>query len=99
MALSERTQAFVNLYAGIGVLEKYLELDESAKSLQNNTMWQFVLKLRWARWCVDIKNGACKVYPYEEGVKTNVVLYFDSCDKFNRLVAGEKVMPIPTKEF
>lgn len=98
MALSERTQAFVNLYAGIGVLEKYLELDESAKELakQHNVAIRFKVK-GGPDGVVDIKNGACKVYPYEEGVKTNVVLYFDSCDKFNRLVAGENVMPIPTK--
>lgn len=98
MALSVRTQAFVNFYAGIGVLEKYLELDADAREYakQHNVAIRFKVK-GGPDGVVDIKDGVCKVYPYEEGDKTNIVLYFDSCEKFNKLVAGENVMPIPLK--
>lgn len=96
--MSERTQAFVNFYAAMGALEKYLELVPEAQEFakQHDVSIRFLVK-DGPDGVVDIKGGACKVYPYEEGMSVKVALYFDSCEKFNKLVAGENVMPLPIK--
>jgi len=92
-----RVKAFVNLYAAIGTLEKFIELDTEAKNIakQHNLVIRFQVKDGPDGQLV-IKDGTAKVIPYDGQTKSDIHLYCAGPDKFNAVVDG-KGMPIPLK--
>ncbi len=97
MTIDVKTLAYVNFYAAIGTLEKYVEYDESAKALaaQQDIVVRFNVK-GGPDGVVVFKDGKVKVLPYDGERKVDINLYCSSCDQFNKVVAGT-AMPIPTK--
>ena len=97
MTIDVKTLAYVNFYAAIGTLEKYVEYDESAKAIaaQQDIVVRFNVK-GGPDGVVVFKDGKVKVLPYDGERKVDINLYCSSCDQFNKVVAGT-AMPIPTK--
>ncbi|HOK82150.1 MAG: hypothetical protein GX095_04890 [Clostridiales bacterium] len=95
--MSARVKAYVNLFAAMGVLQKYVELDEEAKKIakEHNIVVRFKVK-GGPDGQVIFKDGAVKVIPADESISSDVVLYCPTADKFNDVVDG-KGMPIPVK--
>lgn len=94
---SERVKAFVNLFAAVGVLEKYVELDGQAKEIakQHNLAIRFQVK-DGPDGLLIFKDGAARVVPYDGTVKSDIHLYCSNPAKFNAVIDG-KGMPIPLK--
>ncbi len=94
---SPRTQAFVNFYAAMGTLDKYVELDPSAKEIAQS-LGELTIRFKVTDGpdgVLAFKDGAVTVTPFE-GQKTNVLLLCTSPEQFNKVVDG-KGMPIPLK--
>lgn len=93
---SARVKAYVNLYAAMGALQKFVELDAEAKEIakQHNLVIRFQVKDGPDGQLV-FKDGTVKVIPYE-GAKSDIHLYCPNPEKFNDVVDG-KAMPIPLK--
>ncbi|MDR0696902.1 MAG: hypothetical protein LBF68_05115 [Christensenellaceae bacterium] len=94
-----KTQAFVNFYAAIGTLEKFVELDEWAK--------QQVANINLSIWfnvsdgpdgLLTFEDGRVNATEYLPGVskKPKIRLYCKSPANFNDVIA-KKAMPIPLK--
>jgi len=93
---SPRTQAFVNMYAAMGTLDKYVELDPKAKEIASTMNLTIRFKVKDGPDAVlDFKDGAVSIAPYD-GQKTNVLLFCTGPEQFNKVVDG-KAMPIPLK--
>lgn len=94
--MSQRTQAFVNLFAAIGTLQKFAEFDEKAAAIakQQDIIVRFVVR-NGPDGLVVFKNGAITVKPYD-GMDENIKLICLSPENFNAVVDG-KGMPIPIK--
>lgn len=92
-----RVKAFVNLYAAMGTLEKFIELDAEAKNIakQHNYVIRFQVK-DGPDGVVVFKDGTAKVLPYDGQIKTDIHLYCSGPEKFNAVVDG-KGQPIPLK--
>lgn len=95
--MSARVKAYVNLFAAMGVLQKYVELDASAKDIatQHNLVIRFQVKDGPDGQLV-FKDGTVTVKPYDAATKSDIYLYCPSPEKFNDVVDG-KGMPIPLK--
>lgn len=92
-----RTQAFVNFYAAMGTLDKYVELDPKAKVIAEG-LGNLAIRFKVTDGpdgVVAFENGVVSVTPYE-GQKTNVLLLCTSNEQFNKVVDG-KAMPLPLK--
>ena len=79
--MSARVKAYVNLFAAMGVLQKYVELDEEAKKIakEHNIVVRF--KVKGGRdGQVIFKDGAVKVVPTDESISSDVVLYCPTID-------------------
>jgi hypothetical protein len=92
-----RVKAFVNLYAAIGTLEKYIELDPEAKNIaeKHNLVIRFQVK-DGPDGVLVFKDGTAKVTPFDGKIRTDIHLYCAGPEKFNAVVDG-KGMPIPLK--
>ncbi|MDD3946731.1 MAG: hypothetical protein PHI19_02720 [Clostridia bacterium] len=95
--MSVRVKAYVNLFAAMGVLEKFVELDAEAKEIakQHNLVIRFQVK-GGPDGQLIFKDGTVKVIPYNDTVKSDIHLYCAGPEKFNEVVDG-KGMPIPLK--
>ncbi|MDR2266235.1 MAG: hypothetical protein LBE09_01435 [Christensenellaceae bacterium] len=97
--MSLKTKAFVNFYAGIGVLEKFVELDPWAKSIadQHNLSVWFNVK-DGPNGLLTFSNGRVSATEYSRGDACDVRLYFKSCELFNDVVDGKAAgSPLPLK--
>ncbi|MGI6136656.1 MAG: hypothetical protein GX959_05605 [Clostridiales bacterium] len=94
--MSARTKAFVNLYAAIGTLEKYVELVPEAKEVakQQNVVVRFKVN-DGPDGLIEFKDGKVRVFPRENNERADIVLPCKSPEFFNDVVDG-KAMPIPT---
>ena len=96
MAVDNKTLAFVNFYAAIGTLEKFVEYDEEAKEIakSQNVTVRFHVK-GGPDGLVIFKDGKVSVIPYDQR-RVNIHLYCPSTENFNKVVDGT-AMPIPVK--
>ncbi|MBR2349985.1 MAG: hypothetical protein IKA77_05120 [Clostridia bacterium] len=96
MAIDSKTLAFVNFYAAIGTLEKFVEFDLEAAEVarKQNITVRFNVK-GGPDGLVIFKDGKVTVIPYD-GRKVDVNLYCNNADKFNKVVDGT-AMPLPVK--
>ena len=96
MAVDNKTLAFVNFYAAIGTLEKFVEYDEEAKEIakSQNVTVRFHVK-GGPDGLVIFKDGKVSVIPYDHR-RVNIHLYCPSTENFNKVVDGT-AMPIPVK--
>lgn len=94
--MSSKTQAFVNFYAAIGTLEKFVELDPQAKKIAagQNIAVRFNVK-GGPDGLLLFEGGKIQALPYDNR-KVDIHLYCDSPEKFNKVVDG-KAMPLPLK--
>lgn len=96
MAIDAKTLAFVNFYAAIGTLEKFVEYDEEAGKIakaQDITV-RFHVK-GGPDGLVIFKDGKVSVIPYDKR-KVDIHLYCPTPESFNKVVDGTG-MPIPLK--
>ncbi|MDR3186381.1 MAG: hypothetical protein LBU04_06210 [Christensenellaceae bacterium] len=94
--LEAKTRAFVNFFAAIGTLEKFVELDEKAKAVakQQNIIVRFNVK-DGPDGLLIFNDGAISTLPFD-GRKVDIHLYCNSPEKFNDVI-DDKAMPIPLK--
>src|SRR5690554_4017293 len=96
--MSTRTQAFVNFYAAMGTLRAYTKLDEKAKELAAKKDISLRFKVKGGPDGVLVfKDGLVKAVPFQEDIKTDIVLYCSEVEKFNALVDGKGQSVIPLK--
>lgn len=99
--MQSRTKAFVNLYAAMGTLEKYVEFDANAKKIASEQDMTIRFSVSGGPdGLVIFKGGEVSVIPYkkEEGRKVDVILKCFNNEAFNKVVDG-KGTPIPLKGF
>lgn len=94
--MSVKTQAFVNFYAAIGTLEKFVEFDAKAKEIakQQNLVIRFNVK-GGPDGLLIFKDGKVSTTAYD-GRSVNIHLYCKTPELFNDVVDG-KGMPLPLK--
>lgn len=94
--MSARTKAFVNLFAAMGTLEKYVEYVPEAKEVarQQDVVVRFKVK-DGPDGIIDIKDGNIRVYERENNERADIVLPCKSPEFFNDVVDG-KATPIPS---
>lgn len=94
--MSVRTQAFVNFYAAIGTLEKFVELDPKAKEIasKRNLSIRFNVK-DGPDGVITFNDGKVTVEEYD-GRRVSIHLYCKTPELFNAVVDG-KGMPLPLK--
>lgn len=94
--MSARTKAFVNFYAAMGTLEKYVELDPAAKEIASRQDLTIRFKVKdGPDGLIVFEGGKVSVVPNDER-KTNILLYCASPEQFNSVVDG-KGQPLPLK--
>ena len=97
MTIDVKTLAFVNFYAAMGTLEKYVEYDETARSIAAAQDLTVRFKVKDGPDGVLIfEGGKISVQKYDGMRKTDIVLWCKDPDNFNKVVDG-KAMPIPVK--
>lgn len=98
MAIDVKTLAFVNFYAAMGTLEKYVEYDENARELakRQNINVRFKVLGDGPDGVLIFDDGKVTVLPYDKSIKTDIVLICKDPEHFNKVVEG-KAMPIPVK--
>ncbi|HIV00152.1 MAG TPA: hypothetical protein IAB14_03435 [Candidatus Stercoripulliclostridium merdipullorum] len=94
--MSAKAQAFVNFYAAIGTLEKFVELDPQAKEIAKS----YNLTIRFdvgggPDGLLIFKDGTVQAIPYD-GRRVDIHLICPTPEKFNDVVDG-KAMPLPVK--
>ncbi|MFA5448987.1 MAG: hypothetical protein WC292_00905 [Clostridia bacterium] len=91
-----KTKAFVNFYAAIGALEKFVELDSQAQAIasRQNITVRFNVK-DGPDGLLIFSDGKVAVIPNDKR-KTDIHLYIASPSQFNDVVDG-KAMPLPIK--
>ncbi|MBO5775930.1 MAG: hypothetical protein J6R35_00995 [Clostridia bacterium] len=96
MAIDSKTLAFVNFYAAIGTLEKFVEYDQEAAEVARKQKITVRFNVKGGPDGLVIFNeGKVSVIPYD-GRRVDVHLYCNSTDKFNKVVEGT-AMPLPIK--
>lgn len=94
--MSARTQAFVNFYAAIGTLQKYVELDPKAKEIAAKQDLTVRFKVKdGPDGLIVFKAGKVAVKPFD-GSPADIVLPCKDPAFFNKVVDG-KATPIPVK--
>ncbi|MDR0751549.1 MAG: hypothetical protein LBF12_03040 [Christensenellaceae bacterium] len=94
-----KTQAYVNFYAAIGALEKFVELDEWAQQQVGQTDLSIWFNVKdGPDGLLELEGGSVRASEYVRGVskKPTIRLYCNSPAKFNDVIAN-KAMPIPLK--
>lgn len=98
MTIDVKTLAFVNFYAAMGTLEKYVEYDAGARELAKgqNLNVRFKVLGDGPDGVLCFEEGKVKAVQYQSGMKTDIVLICTGPEQFNKVVAGT-AMPIPVK--
>ena len=98
MAIDVKTLAYVNFYAAMGTLEKYVEYDPGARELAKgqNLNVRFKVQGSGPDGVLIFEEGKVRALPYDAGIKTDIVLICKNAEHFNKVVAGT-AMPIPVK--
>lgn len=84
-----RTMGHINLFAVLRVIEDLCRLDVVARKLISKADVCVEFRVRGGpRGALRFENGHCRFVPEVKGAK--ILLYLNSCDHFNAMVAGEK---------
>ena len=94
MAIDVKTLAFVNFYAAMGTLEKYVEYDENARELakRQNINVRFKVLGGGPDGVLIFDDGKVTALPYDKSIKTDIVLIWVVAEPLKKNKEG-KVMP------
>lgn len=87
------TKAKINLFAVLRNLEDLCEMDSEAKELIKDEKIRVGFSVpEVGKAVLEFKDGKCKFIP--DCFKANLQLWFTSAEHFNKLIDGEKTIPI-----